>query len=585
MVRLQHLQWGSAAAVAVCCLLLGGVALHSNYREYAVYEQGLRELDRLKTVTAAAVQVAAERGPANVAMTAAAENAKAAREALAAKRALVDAGVAAAAEELAGQSQERALLLAGLRQRLAAARAAVDAVVAAPAADRGSGSTLAAIDSMFAAADAAEALHLEIGRDMIAEVPRIALEVSLVTRATELRDRAGRLGSQVVAMLVAAGPPDEARYERLLEEAGKLAEYRDALKNVGKPYFGPGALSDAIEAVDRRYFNDGLTWAVEVARSKGWANGMGVGDFTQRYVPSLQPVEAFRLTVGQASSDRLASYRDDAWFHMIFSAVLAATACLIMIVIAIAFRRALFGPLSEVRDQLAAIAGGDLSDRSKRRRVGREIRDMFEGLEVLRVEQRQKRALESRQFLLTQRLKELSETDMLTGLLNRRAFEEQAAEALAWAERERRPFALLLFDIDRFKAINDGFGHAAGDAVLRKVARCAEARLGLDRRLARIGGEEFAAFGPVETETAAAAFAEALRAQIAELDLPETGGLAVTCSVGVAFLPAGADFGLTALLATADRRLYAAKAAGRNRVVSVDVSAARRGRGGSEAAA
>lgn len=414
MVRLQHLQWGSAAAVAVCCLLLGGVALHSNYREYAVYEQGLRELDRLKTVTAAAVQVAAERGPANVAMTAAAENAKAAREALAAKRALVDAGVAAAAEELAGQSQERALLLAGLRQRLAAARAAVDAVVAAPAADRGSGSTLAAIDSMFAAADAAEALHLEIGRDMIAEVPRIALEVSLVTRATELRDRAGRLGSQVVAMLVAAGPPDEARYERLLEEAGKLAEYRDALKNVGKPYFGPGALSDAIEAVDRRYFNDGLTWAVEVARSKGWANGMGVGDFTQRYVPSLQPVEAFRLTVGQASSDRLASYRDDAWFHMIFSAVLAATA---------------------------------------------------------------------------------------------------------------------------------------------------------------------------ETETAAAAFAEALRAQIAELDLPETGGLAVTCSVGVAFLPAGADFGLTALLATADRRLYAAKAAGRNRVVSVDVSAARRGRGGSEAAA
>lgn len=178
----------------------------------------------------------------------------------------------------------------------------------------------------------------------------------------------------------------------------------------------------------------------------------------------------------------------------------------------------------------------------------------------------------------------LAETDGLTGLLNRRAIEARAAEAFAEVDREGAPVAVLLFDIDRFKTINDGFGHAAGDAVLNAVAEAARAELQPGDELARVGGEEFAALVSGVTLAEAGALAERLRRAVAGLALAETAGLAVTGSFGVAFRPAGSEMRWEALVAAADRRLYAAKAAGRNRVVSGDAPAARYG-GGSEAAA
>jgi two-component system, cell cycle response regulator len=166
-----------------------------------------------------------------------------------------------------------------------------------------------------------------------------------------------------------------------------------------------------------------------------------------------------------------------------------------------------------------------------------------------------------------ERLRAEAVRDALTGLPNRRAFDEALAREVARAEREGVPLAALLLDVDRFKSVNDAHGHAAGDAVLRAVAARARAALRAADLLARVGGEELAALLPGADEAAAREAGE--RVRLAVKDGPvDAGGtaIAVTLSVGVAVRRAGEDG--PALLARADARLYAAKREGRDRVAS-----------------
>ena len=157
-------------------------------------------------------------------------------------------------------------------------------------------------------------------------------------------------------------------------------------------------------------------------------------------------------------------------------------------------------------------------------------------------------------------LREIASRDHLTGVLTRRAFLATAADAIA---RSDRAAALLLLDLDHFKAVNDRFGHAAGDTVLESVAATCGALLRTDDSLGRLGGEEFAIVLAGADVTAALAVAERCRGAIAGLTFTEP-GLAVTASVGVAALDAMMTIP-EAWLDAADLALYAAKGSGRNR--------------------
>ncbi|RPF71152.1 GGDEF domain-containing protein [Aurantiacibacter spongiae] len=148
-----------------------------------------------------------------------------------------------------------------------------------------------------------------------------------------------------------------------------------------------------------------------------------------------------------------------------------------------------------------------------------------------------------------------AERDYMTGLPNRRAFEDYAA-----ANRQRGG-ALVLCDIDKFKTINDRFGHPAGDAVIRAFADLFDG----PEMPARIGGEEFAVWMPGATISRARAFAETMRSEIATLRLVEVvGDHRITASFGIAPFAAGCE--VDAVMAEADGALYAAKVAGRDRV-------------------
>lgn len=176
------------------------------------------------------------------------------------------------------------------------------------------------------------------------------------------------------------------------------------------------------------------------------------------------------------------------------------------------------------------------------------------------------RVLECRSQLLLERLRGEARTDPLTGLLNRRGFNEHASRELAHAGRDSRPIALATFDIDHFKLINDEHGHVVGDRVLAHIARLLsnEAR-GIDVA-ARLGGEEFAVLMPGSDQAGAEAFAERVRRALAASVCP--GVPEVRVSAGVTATTAPIELEL--MMDRVDQALYTAKRAGRNRTVVFD---------------
>lgn len=158
---------------------------------------------------------------------------------------------------------------------------------------------------------------------------------------------------------------------------------------------------------------------------------------------------------------------------------------------------------------------------------------------------------------------ELAGTDQLTGLANRRRFNEFFERELNRRQRQATPLSLLLFDLDHFKRINDQYGHEVGDLVLGEVARLTGGAIRRTDLAARWGGEEFVVLLPDTDREAARQLAEKLRATIAAHDFPRVGKL--TVSFGVTSLLAE-ESGDKGLFKRADQALYQAKAGGRNRV-------------------
>ncbi|WP_047248448.1 diguanylate cyclase domain-containing protein [Chromobacterium subtsugae] len=170
----------------------------------------------------------------------------------------------------------------------------------------------------------------------------------------------------------------------------------------------------------------------------------------------------------------------------------------------------------------------------------------------------------------TDLLNSIALMDGLTGVANRRKFDEELQTSWLLCARQRQPVALLLLDVDYFKRFNDRYGHQAGDDCLRQVAQAMRRALQRPHDLAaRYGGEEFACILPDTDREGAAHLAETILQSIRELGIPhqdsELGG-AVTASIGVAVAQPEPDTAPQSLIEAADRQLYQAKRAGRARV-------------------
>ena len=176
-------------------------------------------------------------------------------------------------------------------------------------------------------------------------------------------------------------------------------------------------------------------------------------------------------------------------------------------------------------------------------------------------------ALEYRKrYELEKRLEELSYTDTLSGLHNRRYFMEFLQKELQRYARHGKPFSLLMVDIDHFKKINDTYGHPIGDVVIQAISDVLKQEVREMDFVARIGGEEFAVVLPDTEEAKAVEVAERIRetAGSTVLRIPDLPSIRFTISVGIAMAEPGYD--VSAILRASDTALYEAKARGRDRV-------------------
>jgi diguanylate cyclase (GGDEF)-like protein len=168
---------------------------------------------------------------------------------------------------------------------------------------------------------------------------------------------------------------------------------------------------------------------------------------------------------------------------------------------------------------------------------------------------------------LAHKLYEGSTRDGLTRLFNRKYADERLVAEVAHARRHKGQFSLVLFDLDHFKAVNDSFGHPAGDGVLRVVAAQVRRALRAEDVLARYGGEEFVVLARGLDLESVGKLANRVRKGVERLSIPwELQTIEPTVSVGVSSLSECAEPTVQALVALADQRLYQAKTTGRNRV-------------------
>lgn len=164
-------------------------------------------------------------------------------------------------------------------------------------------------------------------------------------------------------------------------------------------------------------------------------------------------------------------------------------------------------------------------------------------------------------------LEQLATRDGLTGLANRRCFDDTLHAEWNRALRQMQPLSLLMVDVDNFKAYNDAHGHLGGDECLKRIARAVASEMRANDLVARYGGEEFAVILPNQSLKGAAIVAERIRCRVEQLQLPcRFAAGHVTVSIGAATAIAGPDNHASQLVAIADAALYRAKHLGRNRI-------------------
>jgi diguanylate cyclase (GGDEF)-like protein len=269
------------------------------------------------------------------------------------------------------------------------------------------------------------------------------------------------------------------------------------------------------------------------------------------------------MAVSRARGDVLASANSQAQ-RSVAKIVIIGLLC--FIVIWLGGERLVLRPIEDLTKGAARLGSGDLTARVRTTRLSPELRLLGETFNAM-ADQLAEHETELKRA--NTQLLELAATDGLTGIANRRRFDEQLDAEWSRATRSAEPLALLAVDVDHFKKYNDRYGHLAGDDCLRRVA---ELLRKVGRRpgdvAARVGGEEFAVLLPGASMADAVAIAQALRGGVSalkmeHLDSPEKH---VTISIGVAALLPRSDQAARTILDAADAALYRAKRSGRNRV-------------------
>jgi len=574
-MRLTRLFTLTTSVLIVLIALMLSRLIFTEWSSYQASQAGLEAMRVAYKAMVIAEKVSFERGPTNGVLGDADTPDPGKRERLRKAREASDAAIADLTALLERNPNlrggEAAQAVNQARTLLAAARTEVDQVAGMKQAVRPPERLMGAVHQMFDVIPVVMEAVTVLSREAETIYPQLSDALVGARLAAELREYAGRLGSQFTVALAERKPLADSEQQAIQVLRGRIEQLRILIELPTHTRETDERILSAVREMEQRYFGDGLNFiaAVERASLESRPYGMDTAEFAARYVPDMASIVHLRdvmvsiaIEGGQARS--IQARKNLTWMSLIGIATFLAVAVIVLVI-----RWRVVGPLFATTRVLVDISQGNLNTEVPTAQRQDEIGDMLRAVSALKAGSIEKQRLEEERQRLIEELKLMSSTDFLTGLLNRRAFTDIASSQIGSALRHGWPVALILFDIDHFKRVNDTYGHDAGDAVLIEIAALARRMFREGDFVARHGGEEFVALAPHCDLNSAIALAERLRSTIAEasISLPDGRQATVTASFGVVAMKSPGDT-LETLLRGADRALYAAKEGGRDRVMS-----------------
>lgn len=571
---LEHHFIALAAGVLLLVAVLSGILLFQSWRSYGSASEARQAFASVRATIRVMELASAERGPMNAALGSALPVPAAVLASLDDARAgtdrMVDALLALHPPLPDTDDGAKHAEIERIRQALLAARQATDRHVATPR-DQLTGQMLwDAVSGMVRIIPQWQAsLAANAGLVMRSEANAPSL-LSLALLASELREQAGLLGSTYTPALSRQRKltaEEQFRIERVL---GRIDELR-ALIDARMATQPDVRASDEYARMEQRYFGDGLAYLARVReQASQQSNDASVSTRTlaEIYVPLMGSITQFRDVLLDEMERHITEHRMAA--ARLLSITLAATALLVaaLAVALVQFRTRVIQPFAVATRIIGSIANGTAPARIPAGKHHGEVEEVFNALRVLKENSAAQKRLETERDRLIADLAHTAETDYLTGLLNRRAFEKRFEATRAEWNENQPMLAFILFDIDHFKSINDTHGHASGDLALKAVAELCRTTWRHADVVARVGGEEFAVLCRRKSARQAIDMAERMRASIGTCRVTAESGttFSLTASFGVACVSWSHAQPASVLFRAADELLYLAKLNGRNQV-------------------
>ncbi|MFN7166558.1 MAG: GGDEF domain-containing protein [Pannonibacter sp.] len=545
--------WVIAMLAIGCTVLFAGLSALSSYRTLQEAKRRADTIADFARYLEAGKLISAERGPANSYMAAPDAARADYRDDWERSRQTTDAAL----DNLMPAVPRD--LVAAVEGRLATARQLVALAAERPRLGRRYGDIQVAIDAMFVAHNAYEAVLNWRMAQALQQDPELVDALFKGLTLADLREQAGRLGSYVIPPLVTAEPIRSRYILESQQVRGRLQATWMLLEPLAASLAPDSELGQLLDATRQEFFVKGLTLrdqqlGLDATETRPRMDAI---TFTRQYVASMRPLEHLRMALMEDIRLTQLHKENAAWKELILSLALMVAIVGLVIGLVLAMQYFIFSPLLDASRAIVALAFDQTPPATRPRRHVAEIRLVHSALSIVAEKLTERRRL-------TEELHTLATTDGLTGLLNRRTVDD-IGHRLALGARSMDVPHLILADLDHFKAINDCFGHPVGDQVLREVATVLRRSLRAGDHVARYGGEEFAILLEGQTMAETARVARKLRKAVKSLEIetPQGSVIRLTASFGIA---GGSLLPWEDIVRRADLALYAAKEAGRDRI-------------------
>jgi diguanylate cyclase (GGDEF)-like protein len=571
-MSLKRLFWLVSVALMSLFLLLTAGQVATQWNAYQRGAESVEIVRHVQLAMSVMELISVERGPSNAVMGADRAEMPAARAKLMRARLDSDESITALLDALHTYPQHNTTsITAGitsLRVELARARRNIDNLARRPLAERRSDDISDAVNKMIALIGRPLVSITDLSAMAIGADPLLRDSIDSARLAASLREYAGQIGSQFTAAIATRRPLHSDEIIAIAKLTGRAEQMRLTLDLQLRNYISDPQLRAALDDVDFFYFSEGLpilNRLLEIGLKSG-DYGMSTGVLAAKYVPKMKSILTLRDQIMEETlSDAVARTRH-AELVLIGAVALAILALAIFYLLLRAIHNHVVTPVLESTRLFVALANGELDTPIPAPRGADEISNLFRAMAVFKDSCIARISLEKEREALITQLQATSDTDFLTGLMNRRAFFTQGESLFAVAQRYQNDLALVLMDIDHFKRVNDNYGHQVGDLALQHVATLCRQTHRKGDILVRYGGEEFLMLLPHTNQEQALNVAEKLRVAIASQTLALASGemLQLSASFGVAGY--NNDHNLEVLIWRADQALYNAKDNGRNQI-------------------